>query len=134
VGLAPNDRSTKVDLRFRTSRVEDIRARFLARGADKPLWVTEIGWPTCTGVSSCVDEARQERYLREFFGLVGGPWKSFVPVVVFYTQQDQPATSATADQRAYGLLHHDGSPKPAWATFGRIARGAVTPSTTTGKR
>jgi hypothetical protein len=41
----------------------EVRRRMLARGDDKPIWFTEMGWSTCTTHPWCVTEAQQADYL-----------------------------------------------------------------------
>ena len=47
------------------NRIAQVRSELVADGyADKPLWVTEIGWSTCSGADVCVSEAQQATYLQ----------------------------------------------------------------------
>lgn len=79
-----------------------------AEGRSKPLWVTEVGWPTEGGVS----EADQARYLlRAHLLLVA----EGVERVCAYTLTDgSPDREYLAPQeRVFGLYTYEGQPKPA---------------------
>jgi hypothetical protein len=98
-------------------RAEDIHQQFIDHGAgDKPFWITEIGWSTCTEASTdCVSEAQQATDMTTLFGHIHGGWKGWIQAAFFY-RYDDGAKPATV-QDAYGLIHLDGSAKPALAIF-----------------
>jgi hypothetical protein len=96
-------------------RIEQVHAELVAHGdGDKPLWVTEIGWSTCSGDDLCVSEAQQAAYLRTFLRLASTTWSSYVRAVFVYSLRD--LAPAPRDERVawYGLLRPDLSRKPAW--------------------
>jgi polysaccharide biosynthesis protein PslG len=112
--------------------VPAVRATMLRHGDDKPLWLTEFGWSTCTvrdqaAYENCVDPATQAEYLRLAFGQMQA-W-SYVPVGVWFNMKD---TSSNAGDRVdnYGLLRHDGSEKPAYRSFRDAARALAGPART----
>jgi len=95
--------------------VEQAHAELAAHGdGDKPLWVTEIGWSTCSGTGGCVTEAEQASYLAEFLRLAVTTWRSYVRAVFVYDLRDIAPAPADDAQDWYGLLRPDLSPKPAW--------------------
>ena len=99
-------------------RVEAIHQEFAAHGAaNKPLWITEIGWPTCTsGSDRCTTPAGQAADLTTVFNYARTTWKSFVQAVFVYSYDDAyPDPSNPEDD--YGLAYNDGTPKPALAVF-----------------
>jgi hypothetical protein len=104
------------DARWQTPRIAEIRRTLTAHGdADKPVWVTEIGWTTCPDHPDCISEARQGAYLRSFFSLARGRWR-YVDAVVVYHLRDYPGDDD--DKEAfYGLVRTDRSQKPAWRTL-----------------
>ncbi len=104
--------------------VPAVRDTLLAHGQDTPIWLTEFGWSTCSvrgdraAYHNCVDPSTQAEWLREAF-LYMRTW-DYVPVGVSYNLED---TSDDAGDRVenYGLMSHDGTPKPAFAAFRAVA-------------
>ena len=95
--------------------VDTVRRELIAHGdGDRPLWVTEVGWSTCTGNQYCVSSARQAAYLREFLKLARTSWRSFVRAVFVYDLRDSGAHPRTDVPAWYGLLAPDLFRKPAW--------------------
>ena len=105
-------------------RVEQIHRELSAHGdGAKPLWVTEIGWSTCSGDSACVTEQQQAAYLRTFLRLARTTWASYVRAVFVFGLRDL-APNAIDDREAwYGLLRPDLSRKPAWSVLHDAATG-----------
>ena len=96
-------------------RLQRVLAELAATGLGaKPLWVTEIGWSTCSGDPVCVSEGQQARYLHTFLDLANTRWRSSVRAVFAYQLRDQ-APSLPDDRDAwFGLLRSDLTRKPAW--------------------
>jgi hypothetical protein len=84
--------------------------------ADKALWLTEFGWPTCAPyvMDWCVSEQQQAEKLIQEFQLIGG-WQ-FIGAAIIYCLVD-PGTDPNNFEDNMGLLHYDWSPKPAWNAF-----------------
>jgi polysaccharide biosynthesis protein PslG len=108
--------------------VPAVRGVMLRNGEDKPLWLTEFGWSSCTyrsGPSSanCVDESTQAKHLGEAYTQMMS-W-SYVPVGVWFNLKN---TSMDAGDRVdnYGLLRHDNTGKPAMEAFRTAATGLAT--------
>ncbi len=99
-------------------RVEDIRQEFVNQGAaDKPLWITEIGWPTCTsGSDRCTTLAGQASDLQTVFNYAHTTWSSYVQAVFVYNFDDA-GTDSSDPENDYGLAYNNGSPKPALAVL-----------------
>jgi polysaccharide biosynthesis protein PslG len=99
-------------------RVESIRQEFVNHGAsDKPLWLTEIGWPTCTsGSTRCTTETGQANNLTTVFNYARTTWKPYVQAVFVYNYQDNGSNS-TDPENDYGLVYYNGTPKPALTIF-----------------
>jgi polysaccharide biosynthesis protein PslG len=99
-------------------RVEAIEHEFAGHGAgNKPLWITEIGWPTCTsGTNRCTTPAGQAANLATVFNLARTNWKNFVQAVFVYSYDDSDPDS-TDPEHDYGLAYNDGTPKPALDVF-----------------
>jgi hypothetical protein len=100
-------------------RVESIHQEFGAHSAsDKPLWITEIGWPTCTNGGSvrCTTPSGQADRVQTVFNLAHTTWRNFVQAVFFYGYQDNNPNTADPEND-YGLVTHDGTAKPALQVF-----------------
>ncbi len=99
-------------------RVESIRQQFVGHGAsDKPLWLTEIGWPTCTsGSTRCTTASGQASDLTTVFNYARGSWASYVRAVFVYCFQDNNSNSADPEND-YGLVDYNGNTKPALSVF-----------------
>lgn len=84
----------------------------------KRIWITEFGAPTA-GTSPypvVVTEWRQARMVEDAYRMGRrSPWSG---PVFWYNYADYCPLSATAPSECfYGLVRHDGSPKPAYAAF-----------------
>ncbi len=99
-------------------RVEVIRQQFIDHGAsDKPLWITEIGWPTCsTGSERCTTLAGQAANLQQVFTYAHTTWKPYLQAIFTYNYDDC-APNSTNPENNYGLAYNNGTPKPALNTF-----------------
>jgi hypothetical protein len=103
-------------------RIEDLRQQFVDHdAADKPFWITEAGWSTCTGNPDCVNDAEQAANLTTLFGYIHTSWSSFVQAVFIYDYGD--GTDPTNTQDGYGLTNLNGTPKPALAIFQQQTAG-----------
>ena len=98
-------------------RIENLHQQFIAHGAaDKPFWITEAGWSTCTdGNTDCVTDDQQAADLQTLFNDMRGPWRNWVQAAFIYRFGDGADPSTVQD--AYGLTNLDGSAKPALSVF-----------------
>ena len=100
--------------------VPKVRDTLVRRGQNKPIWLTEFGWSTCTvrgdsaAYHNCVDESTQADWLKQALNYMRN-W-DYVPMAAAFNIED---TSTDTGDRLdnYGLMHHDGTPKPAFAAF-----------------
>jgi hypothetical protein len=104
--------------------VPAVRRVMKSHGDDKPIWLTEFGWSTCTvrgqlHWENCVDPGVQARYLTRAFRQMRS-W-SYVPVGIWFNLEN---TSDSPGDRGenYGLMTRDGTPKPAFGAFRSVAR------------
>src|SRR5439155_8041636 len=105
--LPPDYRGGEPPVRQQTRRLEDIHASFAAHGdGGLPLWITEIGWPTCSSGRSCVAEATQAQDVASMFDLARTRWR-YVKALFVYRLDDLRGSGA---ESAYGLLRADGRP------------------------
>jgi hypothetical protein len=101
----------------RTRRIENVRAEFVRHGAaNKPFWIMETGYTTCHDTSGwCVSEQAQAADLRTEFSYIRGAYRNWVQAVFVYCYQD--TNRGVGQYDAYGLLHWNGTPKPALSVF-----------------
>jgi hypothetical protein len=105
--------------------VPRVRDTMLRHRQDKPLWLTELGWSTCSiryraAWENCVDEPAQARYLRKAYALMR-EW-DYVPVGVWFNLLDTASDGGELIDN-YGLLTQAGAEKPAFGAFRAAARG-----------
>jgi hypothetical protein len=90
----------------------------------KPLWITEVGWPTHSRTYG-VNETKQAQYTAR---MAAATFAQGVPVLTWYTYGDEADPTGGANQEAwFGFFRPDGSAKPAAAaldTFARTFAGA----------
>ena len=91
-------------------RITDIRQQFLDHNANKPFWITEAGWSTCTDNSSCVTPNQDASDLSALFTTIHSQWSSWIQAAFIYSYTDSNAPTTT--QGGYGLTNTDGSPSP----------------------
>jgi polysaccharide biosynthesis protein PslG len=111
----------------------EIRKDMLARGDDKPIWLTEFGWSTsvaenCSngGWSTGVSHELQAKYLTRAFQIV--EQDPYVPVAIWYSFRNyEVAGDPDTIETRFGLLETDFSPKPAYAAFKAYASAGATP-------
>jgi polysaccharide biosynthesis protein PslG len=110
--------------RFEFRRLETLHGMFLAEGANKPFWITEVGWSTCPGSpTDCVTEAQQATYVGQVLDEIRRSYSSWVKAVFFYNYRDSPDSTDPSDKEQwFGLIRRSGSAKPAWAVLGAKAR------------
>jgi hypothetical protein len=109
--------------RHEVRRVELVRAGMVANGSGRaPIWITEVGWPTCPLRPTCVSEAQQAANLRATLTLARTRWRPYVRALVIYTLQDFDRQRPSEPVGWFGLLRADGTPKPAWQVLRRYDR------------
>jgi hypothetical protein len=111
-------------------RVEAIHQEFAAHNAaNKPLWITEIGWPTCSsGSDRCTTPAGQAADLSTVFNDARTSWKNYLQAVFVYSYDDSHAEDPNEPESDYGLAYNNGTPKPALSVFRTQAATSVTTS------
>ena len=97
------------------TQLDNLESKFRSHGAgDKPIWITELGWGTCTANSQCVSEATQANYYSKLFSLLRN--RPEVTGVLTYNFRGN-GTDQTSPEQFYGLERADGSHKPAWDVY-----------------
>jgi polysaccharide biosynthesis protein PslG len=83
------------------------------RDAERPIWITELGWSTAPEHEEAVSEEEQARYVATVLDRALGDWSGFVDRIFIYSF----ARSGEAPDDLhghFGLRRADGSFKPAW--------------------
>lgn len=94
--------------------VSNIHDDFAGHGAaNKPFWITEIGWSTCSDSTYCVSEATRAAYTSKLFTLLGSTY-TYVDAVFLYRSSDLGPAGSSDPEQDFGLTHEDGSAKPVW--------------------
>ena len=106
--LSPWDASAPQRERF--DRLLLTRGLAHAAGADKPIWITELGWRTDDSPDA-VSEDLQAVYIRDALLRASTEWGSFVTRSFVFTWT-LPSLDTT-----YNLVRPDGSPRPAWSAI-----------------
>ena len=107
---------------FETRRLEVVHDTFVAHGAgDKKMWVTEMGWSTCSGGDNCYSEAEQNQDQTRFDQLARTSWSSFMAATFYYRLTDLNGSDPTNRELWYGFIRANGSFKPAYDTLLAIA-------------
>ena len=115
---------------YRFTCLPAVRDQMVRNGdSAKPIWLTEFGWTTAqTGDRLGVDEPTQAAYLTQSLGLLRD-YAPYVTNAFWYTMRDRD--DWTPYENDFGLLHVDGSEKPAFAALQQF-NGVATSSTSSG--
>lgn len=101
-----------------------LHAEMAANGDGTPVWVTELGWSTCSQ-SYCVTEQGQASDVTKAYQLLGTPSYSYVQTAFAYDFRDLYWNSdASTWDGNLGLVKKDFTPKPAFAALKAAATGA----------
>jgi hypothetical protein len=90
---------------------------------DKPLWITEVGWPTHDRTYG-VPERKQAQYVAR---MLAATFAQGLPVLTFYTYGDYDDPTGANQEAWFGFFRPDNSPKPSYTalrTFSDVFRGA----------
>jgi hypothetical protein len=101
---------------YRLTSLPAVRDQMVRNGdGEKPVWFTEFGWSTAlTGERIGVDEATQARYLQQSVEQIQQDYP-YVTHAFWYCMRDRD--DWTPIENFFGLLHVDGSAKPAFAAL-----------------
>lgn len=95
------------------SRIRTYKQRFKDFGADVPLWITEMGWSTCTLRPRCVSSAKQASLVRELMTRLRTTYRGLVAATYFYSYAN-PGENPRDPEHHFGLVGFHRTPKPAW--------------------
>lgn len=101
--------------------LEQTQAALAENGAaDKPIWITEMGWSTCTTSSDCVTEQQQADLTRQLGQLLDTTYSGSVRALfLFNFTEGDPSDDGV--QAHFGLTRQDGSHKPAYDALHDLA-------------
>jgi hypothetical protein len=83
------------------------------RDAAKPVWITEVGWPTSDRAYG-VPEDKQAQYVAR---MALASFSQAVPVLTYYTYGDYSDPSGANQEAWFGFFHIDNSPKPSYTAL-----------------
>ncbi|MEX2195686.1 MAG: hypothetical protein WD844_10415 [Thermoleophilaceae bacterium] len=118
--------SPEVDVPIRGSVLSaagEMRAALPPTDRHKPLWITEVGWPTHDR-SYGVSETKQAQYVAR---MQAATFAQGLPVLTWYTYGGAEDPTGANQEAWFGFFRPDGSPKPAvraLSTFTRVFEGA----------
>ncbi len=110
------------------------RAVMEANGdADKPVWLTEMGWSTANadpayGFGADNSEEDQANFLVDAFQLIRES-APYITHAFVWNLNFQAVVDAQDEKFAFGLLRPDGSPRPAYTALKEMTKGATTRAT-----
>jgi hypothetical protein len=102
---------------------DGMRAAMPAADRDKPLWITEVGWPTHDRTYG-VSERKQAQYTAR---MALATFAQRIPVLNLYTYGDYDDQTGANQEAWFGFFRPDGSAKPSYTaltTFSRTFDGA----------
>ena len=90
-------------------------AELVARdGVDRPVWITEMGWPTQIGGTT---EREQARYLARCY--VDAVASGVIGNMGWYNFRDD-GTNPYYNEHSFGVVRHDFTPKPAYRALAAV--------------
>jgi Cellulase (glycosyl hydrolase family 5) len=113
------------------SGFREVRRSMLARGDDKPIWLTEFGWSTTTTATWGVTQSQQADYLTRAYRLLES--YPYVAIAYWYNLRNNFwDRDADTWETQLGLVRTDFTRKPSYGAFksytpGAIASGASSP-------
>lgn len=115
--VPPTDHTSDTQLRYRFDRVVAIERELAQQGAADPqLWITELGWSTCSLRPDCTSEHDQAQWLADAAAaLRRAPLIGHVGALFVYHLRDFPGAGGSDREGHYGLLRTNGTRKPAWS-------------------
>ena len=110
----------------------EVRASMLAKGDDKPIWMTELGWSSTGGAAnSCergagkgvkpsgVTRDEQAKFLTQAYSCLAND--PYVVSAGWFTMFDTPTGTEIDEFHHYGLLDVAGGQKPSYGAFKAVA-------------
>ena len=109
---------------------EEVRKSMLARGDDKPIWLTEFGWSTTTTASWGVTEAQQADYLTRAYRVLER--YPYVEQAYWYNLRNNFwRNDIDSWEHQLGLMRTDFTHKPSYDAFKSYQPGTAPPAPAT---
>lgn len=113
----------KGDVAGRFDRIAEIATTMENLGLSDPtLWLTELGWSTCTQRPPCVAETVQARYLRQALQRIASRYRGLVAAVFVYRFSDLQGNGPGDFLARFGVVRRNGKPKPAYEVVRQAAQ------------
>jgi len=100
--------------------IEWVQEAQRAAGDTKPLWLTELGWTSCQGGGSCVNETQQADYIGEAFKILKG--MRSIKAAIVYNLREKGDSGSFEDN--FGLVNRDFSAKPGYRALREALGGS----------
>lgn len=113
-------------------------------GIDKPVWITEVGYSSCTNAGRCVSgetqakrEQRKAEWLTDLLDELGEDEYAFVHAVYLYNLRQFEGSSPADFSSWLGIINDEDEHLPAWNSFATAVEeydGVPVPNTTITKQ
>jgi hypothetical protein len=104
--------------------LDGLRAEMTANADPAPVWLTEIGWSTCTTRRYCYSRSQQAGYLTTAFRLLRSGRYPYVQNTLIYQLRNNPFVTASWDWgSSLGLVDLDFGVRPAYKALQQVAGG-----------
>ena len=116
---------------FYFQRYTQHRAIMEANGdGDKPIWLTEMGWSTANadpayGFGADNSEEDQAKFLVDAFRLIRES-APYITHAFVWNLNFQAVVDSQDEKFPFGVLHPDGSPRPAYTALKEMTKGSAT--------
>jgi len=112
ISFHPYSGDTPWDRSDEPSDLNRLRYGLEQRGLDLPLWVTEIGYPSCATGNGVEEHAQAALLVRAYLSLYAQGAEN-----VFLYDFVDDGTDPEETEMHFGLLLHNLEPKPSWTAF-----------------
>jgi hypothetical protein len=125
----PSDKPDWTDApEFYFRHVEDLhRVLVMAGAGDKPVWITESGWPTPNptfvyGYGAWITPELQAEYLTRAYEIVQTEW-DWVDAYFVWHLNIAPYSGKEDPFSGFSVIDHTGTPRPAYEAFKEMVGG-----------
>ena len=97
------------------ARLRDLMKRYGMK--DKPIWITEIGWPTHIGAKGITPERQANMLVRAYIEAMSAGVET-----IFWYWFGNDGPDPEYNEHHFGIRFKDGSPKPAYVAYETMSR------------